>query len=167
MNSKLPNEVKFAALHPSDRTWVSEMLISQWGSIEVVSRGQLHLPTELPGFSAFQNHSPVGSITFNIVDYGCEIVTLNSLVENVGIGSTLIANVKQVARQNSCHRLWVITTNDNLPALRFYQKRGFHIAAIYPNSIEISRKIKPTIPELGYDDIPIRDEIELEIRFLR
>jgi len=55
------------------------------------------------------------------------------------------------------------TTNDNLNALRFYQKRGFVLAAVYPEAIERARKIKPTISLIGYEGIPLRDEIELEM----
>jgi hypothetical protein len=59
--------------------------------------------------------------------------------------------------------LWCITTNDNFPALRFYQKRGFRIVAVHPGAVERSRVMKPSIPLWGIDSIPIRDEIELEI----
>ena len=61
--------------------------------------------------------------------------------------------------------MWLITTNDNLNALRFWQKRGFHLIKIYPSAIDkVSRKIKPQIPKMGADGIPIRDEIELEMK---
>ncbi|UCC16424.1 MAG: hypothetical protein JSU58_08645, partial [Dehalococcoidales bacterium] len=56
-----------------------------------------------------------------------------------------------------------ITTNDNTHAIRFYQRYGFKIATIYPNSMEEARKIKPEIPFTGNDGIPLRDEIEFEI----
>jgi DNA-3-methyladenine glycosylase I len=71
--------------------------------------------------------------------------------------------VKKVARQSGCRRLWLVTTNDNLNALRFYQKRGFALVAVHRNALEISRKLKPEIPLIGADGIPLRDEIELEI----
>ena len=64
---------------------------------------------------------------------------------------------------HGCTRLWGITTNDNLPALAFYQKRGFRIVAVRPGAIERARVMKPSIPLCGLDSIPIRDEIELEI----
>ncbi len=106
---------------------------------------------------------PVGLITYQIIDQECEIITLDSFCEGLGIGSALIDTVLQVAVQTGCYRLWLITTNDNLSALRFYQKRGFHLAALHPNAIEHSRKLKPQIPQIGHDGIPIRDEIELEM----
>ena len=59
-------------------------------------------------------------------------------------------------------KLWVITTNDNLDALRFYQKRGYTITKVHTDALKGWRKQKPEIPETGFYDIPIRDEIELE-----
>jgi hypothetical protein len=48
-------------------------------------------------------------------------------------------------------------------ALRFYQKRGFVLVAVHRNALEQSRKLKPEIPLIGDDEIPLRDEIELEM----
>jgi ribosomal protein S18 acetylase RimI-like enzyme len=70
--------------------------------------------------------------------------------------------VKTFAKRSGCRRLRLTTTNDNLNALRFYQKVGFILAALRPNAIEKTRKLKP-IPMLGENGIPIRDEIELEL----
>jgi DNA-3-methyladenine glycosylase I len=96
---------------------------------------------------------------------GCEIVTLDSMNAGAGVGSALIETVRETARQSGCQRLWLVTTNDNLNALRFYQKRGLRLVALRPNAIEESRRIKPQIPLIGNDGIPLRDEIELEIKF--
>ena len=92
----------------------------------------------------------------------CEIVALYTEVEKQGIGTKLIDRVKEAAKKDGCKTVWLMTTNDNTQALRFYQKRGFILTALRTNVIEEQRKIKP-IPLLGNDGIPIRDEIELEI----
>lgn len=139
-----------------------QMLSRQWGSARMVTRGRLVDPTVLPGFIAWSGGDPIGLITYEISGDACEIVTLHSIVEGIGVGSALIAAVQELARQAGCRRLWLITTNDNTPALRFYQKRGFHIAAIHCNALEHSRQLKPEIPLVGLDGIPLRDEIELE-----
>ena len=97
---------------------------------------------------------------------GC-IAALDGLAQGQGIGTALLETVKQVALEAGCRRLWLIVTNDNLPALRFYQKRGFHLAAVYPNALEASRRLKPEIPLFGLDGIPLRDEIELELTLQR
>ncbi len=150
-------------VNKDDHIWVARLLEEQWGSVRQVVRDREYRADELPGFIAVQEDKPVGLITYQIEGEQCEITTLNSLVEGVGIGSALIDAVKDVAANAKCKRLWVITTNDNTAALRFYQKRGFLLVAVYPNAVEQSRKLKPEIPLVGADGIPIRDEIELEL----
>ncbi|MCP4257150.1 MAG: GNAT family N-acetyltransferase [Planctomycetes bacterium] len=135
----------------------------QWASNLVVTRGKIHTAQALPGFIAVKEEKNVGLITFHINGNQCEIVSLNSLNEREGIGSNLIDYVCKVAKENKCRRIWIITTNDNIEALRFFQKRGFALVTIHRNAIEESRRLKPEIPSLGKHNIPIRDEIELEM----
>jgi GNAT superfamily N-acetyltransferase len=147
----------------ADREAIVELLTGRWGAKEVVSRGVLYDASVLPGFAAVADNELAGLITYNIRDDQCQIVTLDSVIEGIGIGSALIEKAADTARRRGCRRLWLITTNDNTPAIRFYQKRGFLIAAVHPNAIAESRRLKPVIPLTGVDDIPIRDEIEFEM----
>jgi ribosomal protein S18 acetylase RimI-like enzyme len=124
----------------------------------------LHHAEKLSGFVAVNGRQPVGLITYTIEGGDCEIVSLDSLEAGKGIGSNLIKAVLDLARDKRCIRVWLVTTNDNTGALCFYQKIGFKLVAIHNDTIKASRRLKPTIPELGYDDIPVRDEIELEIK---
>lgn len=149
-------------LNDDDGERVRRFLIERWGSARVVSRGKIYHADALPGFVAMQGDRIVGLATHRIGANECELVTLDSAREGIGIGSALIEAVKNAARQAGCTRLWLITTNDNTPAIRFYQKRGFVMAALHRNAIEASRRLKPSIPLTGLDGIPIRDEIELE-----
>lgn len=157
------SEFLIQPLAEKHRAWVVNLLIKHWGSTVVVSRGHVHQADKLPGFVALMTDKLAGLITYNIADGQCEIVTLNSLVERDGAGSSLVDHVVSIARLAKCQRLWLVTTNDNLMAVRFYQKRGFHIAHVYPDVIKEWRKIKPEIPLVGLDGIPIRDEIEMEM----
>ena len=150
-------------LDQDDCEWVARFLEEHWGSTQIVSRGRSHDASALPGFVATQDDKPIGLITYRIDGDQCEIVTIDSPMQGIGIGSALIDAVKDAAREAGCKRLWLITTNDNLPALRFYQKRGFVLAALYPNALEQSRRLKPGISLVGIDGIPLRDEIELEM----
>jgi len=68
-----------------------------------------------------------------------------------------------MAMNAECRRLWLITTNDNLRALGFYQKRGMTLVAVYRNAMEAARRLKPQIPMIGQNGIPLKDEIELEM----
>jgi GNAT superfamily N-acetyltransferase len=147
----------------SDQNWVTHLIKERWSSDIVIAHGVVYNPAVLPGYVAFCDSSPVGLLTYQIANHQCEIITIDSLQEQIGIGSALIEAVKTRAIRVGCVRLWVVTTNDNLHALGFYQKRGFQLAAVYKNVVERSRKVKPEIPLIGMHGIPIRDEIELEM----
>ncbi|NIM94614.1 MAG: GNAT family N-acetyltransferase [Anaerolineales bacterium] len=153
-------------IHPlerEDRSWVSRMISERWGSEVVVAHGVVYHPADLPGFKAILEGKQVGLITYYIEGRDCGIVSLDSDRSGVGIGSGLIEAVKEVAIEAGCSRLWLITTNDNLKALRFYQRRGFSLVAVHRDAVQRSRQLKPEIPIIGEDGIPIRDEIELEM----
>ena len=146
-----------------DKVWVDQFMIEHWGATSVVSRGVVHEGSSLAGFFAVHGGKRVGLVTYHIVENECDIVSLDSTRPSLGIGTALIQAVIEVARREHCTRVWLITTNDNLHALRFYQRRGFVLAALHRNAIEASRRIKAEIPLIGNDGIPIRDEIELEL----
>ena len=106
-------------LAEEDRQWVVALLKEWWAGPKIVTRGKVHYPDKYPGFIAIKDNKPAGLITYNIVGKNCEIVTMNSLIENIGIGSALIDAVKKVAKSKGCKRLWLITSNDNTHALNF------------------------------------------------
>ncbi len=135
----------------------------RWGDEFVVAHGVVYHPDLLDGFLAWEGGEIIGLITLAHSDEGCEIVSLDSLREDKGIGTALIEKVIEAARAKGCKRLFLITTNDNLRALGFYQKRGFEISAIHRGAVNESRKIKPSIALVGENGIPLRDEIELEM----
>ena len=142
------------------REWAARLLRDSWGGVESVSRGRLHRADRLPAFVALDGAAPVGLATYRFEDRECELVTLNS--EAPGAGTALLAAVVERARSRGCRRVWLITTNDNVDALRFYQRRGFVLTALHRDAIADSRQLKPSIPEAGANGIPIRDELELE-----
>lgn len=157
------NRVTVREVESTDGSWVSKYIREKWGADRVVSKSRMHYPGKLPGFIAYCDGKPVGLVTYNVEHGECEVVTLNSDMEGHGIGSSLLESVREVAKDDKCRRVWLITTNDNTRALRFYQKAGFRLVALYPNELEKSRALKPEIPLVGRDGIPLRDELELEI----
>lgn len=157
------SDVVIRALCCGDQEWVKKLIEEHWGSETVVAHGRVYKPHTLPGFAAFLHEGIVGLVTYQLQGEDCEIITLNSLKPGMGIGTALIVSVTQVAMDAGCKRLWLITTNDNITALRFYQKRGFEIVAVHRHALAQSRKLKPGIPEIGEFGIPLRDEIEFEL----
>lgn len=133
-----------------------------WGSPEMVISSGVYDCSALDGFTILNGEDEIiGLITYIIKDNECEIISLDSTEEGKGIGSSLVQEVENLAIKSKCKLLKLITSNDNLSALKFYQKRGFTLYQIKRNAVEKARKLKPEIPLIGNDGIPIRDEIEL------
>lgn len=146
-----------------NRNQTNQFINSQWFSTTMVVKGEVVDMTVLDGFVAYENLNIIGLITYRIKDNECEIISLDSLKERHGIGTSLVNKVIQVATKNECIKVKLISTNDNINAIRFYQKRGFDMVRIYYNSLEIARKIKPSIPMIGEYNIPLKHEIEFEM----
>lgn len=149
-------------LTPDDKHWVQRVLVQYWGSTIQITKGHRYEADDLPGMVAQRDGSEVGLLTYHIENNECEIVTHNSMAGHGGIGSCLLDAVRTKARELGCKRLWLITTNDNTPALRFYQRREFDMVGYYRDAVTEARKLKPEIPNVGFDGIPIRHEIEME-----
>lgn len=145
-----------------DHEWAERLLTERWGSSRVVSRGVLHEASRLPGWVALREGRRLGLATYRIAGTSCELVSLDAVEKGRGIGTALVRRVEATARAAGCVRLWLITTNDNLDALRFYQRRGFHLVRVYADALEGSRRLKPEIPVRGEMGIPLRDELEME-----
>ena len=148
---------------PEDIPQVQAFWREHWGGDVMLVHGTLYRPAQLEGFVASEGDAWVGLITYSLLGNACEIISLDSLREGEGIGSRLIEQVAAEARRAGCKRLFLSTTNDNLRALGFYQRRGFVLAAVRPGAVNASRQIKPSIPLIGLNNIPLRDEIELEM----
>jgi N-acetylglutamate synthase-like GNAT family acetyltransferase len=141
---------------------VLEIVTRLWGDTLIIVHGDVFNIADLPGLKAVIENQIAGILHYQISDQDCEILTLASLIEGQGIGSTLLAAIEELAQTAGCKKLCLITTNDNLHALGFFQRRGFHLVALYPGQVARSREIKPHIPLVGDQNIPIRDELKLE-----
>lgn len=150
-------------LGDNSRNWAERLIEEQCGAPVIISRGVAHRIGDLPGFVAQWDDEYIGLATYCVRGDDCEMVSLHSVVQGSGVGSALNEAVKKAAIAAGCKRLWLITTNDNTAALRFYQKRDFALVAVHRKALERSRKLKPEIPLVGIDGIPMRDEIELEM----
>jgi GNAT superfamily N-acetyltransferase len=147
-------------LTQTDLTRLRDFWIEQWGSDFIVVHKEIIRYDEVECF-IYDDWS--GVITFMVRGEECEITSLDSLKEGKGIGTALIDKVLEEANKKKCCRIFLITTNDNLHGLGFYQRRGFELVAVHRDAVNESRKVKPTIPLIGENNIPLRDEIELEM----
>ncbi len=126
-------------------------------------KGVLIDASVLPGFVATDGERPVGLLTYDAAHDECEVVAIISAEEGRGIGRALMDAARDRAAAAGCRRLWLITTNDNVDALRFYQRRGFRLAALHRGAVDDCRaRLKPEIPMVGDYGIPLRDELELD-----
>lgn len=147
----------------SDHSWVKALLTDHWGGPEIVTRGMIHHADRLPGFKALLDGKAIGLLTYRLGTDECEIMSLNSLTEGIGVGTMLMTTARQLAVACDFRRIWLITTNDNTRAVKFYVKLGYRIAAVHAGAIAESRRLKPSIPLIGINGVEIRDEIEMEL----
>jgi GNAT superfamily N-acetyltransferase len=144
----------------------AQAFLARHGSVRVARLGELVHPLDHPAFVV----EAAGGQLAGMLTYvpgkdwqQCEILTLHAGRQWHGAGTALVEAAGQLARRQGCARLWVITTNDNVDALRFYQRRGFCLVRVHRGAVDRSRaSLKPEIPAVGAYEIPLRDEIELE-----
>jgi GNAT superfamily N-acetyltransferase len=141
-----------------------EAFLSSHHALRVARRGELVDSLPHPAFLAWSGDELIGVATYVVTHRECELLTLYADAQWRGIGSALVAAVKEAAAGAGCTRLWLVTTNDNVDALRFYQRRGFRLAHLRAGAVaEARRTLKPEIPAVGDHGIDLRDELELEM----
>jgi GNAT superfamily N-acetyltransferase len=156
-----PRDVAIRPVEENDRPTVEWLTAQLWGAAEVVVHDGVFYPASLPGFIAERAGRIAGLVTFEVRDRVLEIATINALDRYQGVGTMLIEAVRAEAKRLGCHHVTLTTTNDNIGALRFYQRRGFRLAALRSGAVDRSRQRKPEIPRTGDFGIPLRDEIDL------
>jgi GNAT superfamily N-acetyltransferase len=155
--------VDLVAGRPEDRPAL-EAFLRERDALRVARRGVLVDPLDHPAVLAWSGRDLTGVATYVIEGDACELLTLHAATRLIGVGSLLLTAVWEIARDAGCRLLWVVTTNDNVEALRFYQRRGFRLVLVRPGAVDRSRDLlKPEIPLRGAHDIPLRDELELEL----
>jgi ribosomal protein S18 acetylase RimI-like enzyme len=145
-----------------DQAALRAFLVAIWHSEAVVAHDEIIRPIEHSGVVAVESGSIVGHVAYRIDEGGCEIVAIAAEPQGVGVGSRLLDAAIEAARAEGCASVWLTTTNDNLDALRFYQRRGFRLRTLRAGAVDAARRtLKPEIPEIGSHGIPIRDELDL------
>jgi GNAT superfamily N-acetyltransferase len=150
-------------LTPEDLPRLRDFWIQNWGGEVMIVHGTAYCPEQLEGFIVTEGEEWLGLLTFVLENRELEVISLDSLREGQGFGSRLLDQAIAEAHARECQRIFLITTNDNLHALGFYQRRGFELVRINRGAVTETRKLKPSIPLTGMNNIPLRDEIELEL----
>jgi ribosomal protein S18 acetylase RimI-like enzyme len=155
-----PEEAAVAVrrLQDGDRAWLRDLLDRSRG-LPVVSISGVYDPSTLSGFVAAQEERRLGAVTYRLAEQTCEVVTLNSLEERRGVGSALLSAVRRVADEGG-RRLWLITTNDNVNALRFYQRRGMDMRALHRDFVDVVRRHKAAADVPTAEAIAFRHAVE-------
>jgi ribosomal protein S18 acetylase RimI-like enzyme len=156
------------------------MFAATWGEPRVAAGGRLYDLRTLPALvatreviggcapedagtdeAAERSEQLVGVLTYEIVGDAIEVVSIEADPPRLGTGTALLAAAANLGLAEGLARLWLVTTNDNIDALRFYQRRGLHLLAVRPDGVARSREVKPSIPLIGSYGIQMRDEIVL------
>ena len=155
-------EILAAAQVPASE--LDAFIRATWGGDTVVAHGERIAPSRLPGLVAVSEGRIVGHASYRVAEGACEITSIAADPPQRGIGSALMDAIMGEARRSGSRRAWLTTTNDNLDALRFYQRRGFRLVALRPGAVDVARRdLKPELPDIGTHGIPMRDELDLEL----
>ena len=141
-----------------DADWIAKLLVQRWGGTTIIAHGEAFDLLALPALVADPER---GLATYRRQGNDAELMSLDAVSPGQGVGTLLIEALADLLREQGVSSLWVMTTNDNLAALRFYQQRGFELRRIRPGAVHEARLLKPAIPNIGDHGIPIRDEIDL------
>ncbi len=158
----IDRELTFRQTGNNDAELIKALMEKHWGGEPLVIRGEKYYPSELDGIFVLKNQQVSGFLFYEIQNKVCEIIVFEVFDKFKGIGTKILDQLNKIAKSKNCEKILVMTTNDSLDALRFYQRRNFHICGIHIDSVKDSRKIKPCISETGDYGIPLRDEIDLE-----
>ncbi|AVA23541.1 GCN5-related N-acetyltransferase protein [Rhizobium sp. NXC24] len=148
---------------PQDKDWIVKLLTERWGGTKVAAHGEIFDLLDLPALVVDPER---GLATYRIQGNEAELMSLDAVHSGQGVGTALIEALADQLRQQSVSALWVMTTNDNLDALRFYQRRGFELRRVRPGAVDEARRLKPSIPGIADNGIPIRDELDLCLQLL-
>ncbi|WP_433293452.1 N-acetyltransferase family protein [Actinoplanes sp. CA-030573] len=158
------NAIAVRAATPADHPRIVDLLTRSWGETVVVGHGVRYDAAELPALLAERRGRLAGLLTYDIGSEGLEVVSIDAVVRHAGVGTALLNAAAELAWAKGLDRLWLITTNDNIDALRFYQRRGMRIEGVTRGGVDASRRLKPGIPLVGDYGIEMHDEITLEMR---
>jgi N-acetylglutamate synthase-like GNAT family acetyltransferase len=155
-----PTQVRAARV--PDRDYIRATLTEHWGDTVVAGHGEEMDAAQLPALVAYRGVNRVGVVTYRPDVTAWEVVTLNATPPGAGAGTALLDALRAKAIRHDVRRLWLVVTNDDTHALRFFQRYGFDLCALHRDAVTEARGRRPGIP-LENDGIPVRHELRLEL----
>ena len=153
-------------LRDDEQPWKVTTLEQGWGSTSVARLGELIDASVLPALVVTDADDRVGLLTYAARADDVEVVTIQALDEGRGFGRALMDDVLRLAVEMNAAKLWLTTTNDNTRAIDFYQRWGMRLVRLIEGGVDLSRRVKPSIPTIGANGTPLRDELEFERRLV-
>jgi len=148
-------------LQSAERATIEEIWRARWGLPICTPTGNW-MPDDVQGLVLLRVDRPLGLVTWRLQDTAAEIITLNVLEDaRSGHGTRLLAAAEDTVRRQGARRLFLFTSNDNLRAVGFYQKRGLRLVRVHADAVAAFRRVKPSIPATGEDGIALLDSWEL------
>ncbi len=152
----------------ADSEFIKAELQKHWHNTQIWSLGNIFDADQIPALIAWRDGQRIGLLTYQLHVGGrqLEVVTLSAANNGNGAGTALLRHIADLAKSHGCFRAFLTTTNDNLNAIGFYQKRGWTMVRYHAGSMDRARILKPTIPLIGDNNIPLKDELEFELSFI-
>ncbi len=146
---------------PADAQATLDLFQRDFRRTTVLAFGEMMNLADLPAVVAEMKDEMAGALAYRVLSDALQIVALatDPMWQRCGVGGYLVAEVELMARERGLPRLIFCASNDNLPALYFYQRRGFRITEVVPGAM--LPHIKPAFA-CGFAGIPVRDEIRFE-----
>jgi GNAT superfamily N-acetyltransferase len=148
-------------LSAAEPAFIEEHWRELWG-LPVVSLEREYSPAEVEGL-VYRDEwgSAQGLITWYIEGEKAEIVTIDAFEQGRHIGGRLLSAAEEELRGRGIRRITILTTNDNLRAIAFYMRHGYRLVAVHLDAMERVRAMKPGVPEIGHENLPLQDVMEL------
>ncbi|KAF0229555.1 MAG: hypothetical protein FD175_1893 [Beijerinckiaceae bacterium] len=147
-----------------DKSEIAAFMVGTWGSTRMMVAMQVYdvMAIEATGLYDAENKL-VAFASWALRDKTAYLCALHALVEGKSYARHLLAALMPVLKDKGARTIRAMITNDNMPALTFYQKNGFRFATLYVGGVDAYRPTMPGMRTHGYQDIPIRDALELEM----
>lgn len=146
-----------------DKSEIAAFMVSTWGSTRMMVAMQVYdvMAIEATGLYDSENKL-VAFASWALRDKTAYLCALHALVQGKGYARHLLAALMPMLKDKGARTIRAMITNDNMPALAFYQKNGFRFATLYVGGVDAYRTTMPGMITHGYEGIAIHDALELE-----